>query len=195
VIRGTRLSFSSNTAIEAVRLSQTPVDGRLIGLPGSYYRHAISTFNTCSRIPTPRSLTDTGGGYHIENLRIATSLSPPFPSEGSTDPPNDPVRSQIIQITFTNLTGVGTSPKSREWEPPLNFYRNLPSKHSITNGKPPQDGGVTRINRKEDLNVSTVPSNSYKLNAQPKYNIKQSFKIKYKVFVKCTGACLDPKLG
>jgi hypothetical protein len=29
-------------------------------------------------------------GYHIENLGIATTLSPPFPSEGSTDPPKWP---------------------------------------------------------------------------------------------------------
>jgi hypothetical protein len=29
------------------------------------YQHAISTFNTCSREPTHRSLTDTGGGYSL----------------------------------------------------------------------------------------------------------------------------------
>jgi hypothetical protein len=40
--------------------------------------------------------------------------------------------------------------------------------------------GLTMINQKEYLNVSTVSSNSYKLNAQLKYNIKQSFKLKYK---------------
>jgi hypothetical protein len=97
VVRGTRLSFSPNTAIEAVRLRQTSVDNRLLGLPSPYHRHAIGTFNTCSRVPTPRFLTDIGGGYHIENLEIATTLSPSFPSEGSIDPPNGPVRSQIIQ--------------------------------------------------------------------------------------------------
>jgi hypothetical protein len=32
VVRGTHLSFSFNTAIEAVRLSQAPIDGRLLGL-------------------------------------------------------------------------------------------------------------------------------------------------------------------
>jgi hypothetical protein len=72
---------------------------------------------------------------------------------------------RFFQTTITNWTGEGSRPKSREWEPPFDFYRNLPSKRSITNGKPSQDG-VTRINRKENLNVSTVPSNSYKLNAQ-----------------------------
>jgi hypothetical protein len=84
------LSISPKTAIEAVGLSQAPVDDRLLGLPGPYHRHAIGTFNTCSQIPTPTSLTDTGKGYHIKSLRIATTLSPPFPSEGSTDPPKWP---------------------------------------------------------------------------------------------------------
>jgi hypothetical protein len=90
VAHGTHLSFSPNTAIEAVGLSQAPVDGRLLGLPGPYHRHAIGTFNTCSRVPTPWSLNDTGGDYNIENFGIATTLFPPFPSEGSTDPPKWP---------------------------------------------------------------------------------------------------------
>jgi hypothetical protein len=100
VVRGTCLSFSPNTAIEAVCFSQTSVDNRLLGLPGPYHWHAIGTFNICSRVPTPQSLTDTGGGYHIENLRIATTLSPLFPSEGSTDPPNGSTRSQIIHNNY-----------------------------------------------------------------------------------------------
>jgi hypothetical protein len=49
------------------RQRQTSINGRLLGLLGLYHQHAIGTFNTCSRVPTPRSLTDTGGGYHIEN--------------------------------------------------------------------------------------------------------------------------------
>jgi hypothetical protein len=97
VARGTHLSFSLKTAIGVVGLRQAPVDGRLLGLLGPYHWHAIGTFNTCSQVPTPRSLNDTGGGYHIENLGIATSLSPPFPSEGSTDPPKRP-RSVFIFI-------------------------------------------------------------------------------------------------
>jgi hypothetical protein len=103
-----------------------------IRFTGPYHWHVISTFNTCSRVPTPRSLTDTGGGYHIENLRIVIALSPPFPSEGSTDPPNGPARSQIIQQHLSKELKRGTSPKSREWEPPLDFYHNLPSMHSMS---------------------------------------------------------------
>jgi hypothetical protein len=90
VTHGTRLSFSPKIVTEAVGLSQAHVDSWLLGLPSPYHRHVIGTFNTCSRVPTTRSLIDTGGGYHIENLRIATTLSPPFPFEGSTDPPKWP---------------------------------------------------------------------------------------------------------
>jgi hypothetical protein len=68
VARGIRLNFSSNIAIEAVGLSQAPVDDWLLGLPGPYHRHAIGTFNTCSQVPTPQSLTNTGRGYHTETL-------------------------------------------------------------------------------------------------------------------------------
>jgi hypothetical protein len=100
VVHRTRLSFSPNTVIEAVHLSQISVDNRLLGLPGPYHRHAIGTFNTYPRVPTPRSLTDTGGGYHIENLIISPALSPPFPSEGSTDLPNGLARSQIIHNNY-----------------------------------------------------------------------------------------------
>jgi hypothetical protein len=55
-------SVCLNTTIEAVCLSQAPVGGRVLGLPGPYHWHAIGTFNTCSRVPTPRSLTDACGG-------------------------------------------------------------------------------------------------------------------------------------
>jgi hypothetical protein len=72
------------------RQRQTSINGRLLGLLGLYHQHAIVTFNTCSRVPTPRSLTNIGGGYHIENLGIAIALSPPFPSEGFTNPPKWP---------------------------------------------------------------------------------------------------------
>jgi hypothetical protein len=46
--------------------SQTFIDSRLLGLLGTYHRHAISTFKNCSWVLTPRSLTTTDGGYHTE---------------------------------------------------------------------------------------------------------------------------------
>jgi hypothetical protein len=54
--------------------SQTYVDSRLLGLLGPYHRHAISTFNTCSRGPTHRSLTDTGEGYNLAGVILPTPL-------------------------------------------------------------------------------------------------------------------------
>jgi hypothetical protein len=100
VVRGTHLSFSPNTTIKAVRLSQAHVGDRLLDLPSSYHQHAIGTFNICSRVSTPWFLTDTVGCYHIENLRIATSLSPPFPSEGSTDPLMIPSGLRLFNINI-----------------------------------------------------------------------------------------------
>jgi hypothetical protein len=67
-IRRSIPSFSSKTTIEAVGVKLPFVDGRLSGLPGSYLRHAIDTFNTCSQSPTHQSLIDTGGGYNLEGV-------------------------------------------------------------------------------------------------------------------------------
>jgi hypothetical protein len=132
VIHRSTTQFLSPHSHWSSNKSQTSIDSMLLGLSSPYHRHAVGTFNTCSRVPMPWFLTDTGRGYHIENLRIATALSPPFPSESSPDPPNGPARSQIIQTTFTNWSREGTSPKSHEWEHPLDFYRNLSSKHSMS---------------------------------------------------------------
>jgi hypothetical protein len=55
----------SHNRQRAVEKSQAPVDNRLLGLPGTYHRHVIGMFNTCSRGPTERSLIDTGGGYNL----------------------------------------------------------------------------------------------------------------------------------
>jgi hypothetical protein len=140
VIRRSATQFLSQHSYWNSNESQTSVDTRLLGLPGSYHRHAIGTFNTCSQVSAPQSLTDTGRGYHKGNLGIAKTLSPPFPFKGSTNPLMALPGLRLF-TTITNLTREGTSPKSREWEPPLDFYRNLPSKHSITNDKPPHDGG------------------------------------------------------
>jgi hypothetical protein len=110
VIHRSATQFLSQHSNWSSNESQTFVDSRLLGLPGPYHQHAIGTFNTCSQVPTPQFLTDTGEGYHKGNLRIATSLSPSFPFEGPTDPPNGPAWSQIIQTIFINLTGEGNKP-------------------------------------------------------------------------------------
>jgi hypothetical protein len=78
-IRGSVPSLSPEPTNEVGGVSQPPVGDQLLGLPGPYHRHAIGTFNTCSRGPTHRSLTDTGGGYNLEG---AGSLhTTPWPSQ------------------------------------------------------------------------------------------------------------------
>jgi hypothetical protein len=58
----------------------TPVDNWLLGLPDPYHRHAIGTFNTCSRGPTEWSLIDTGGGYNLRGAGLLHTHSPTFPT-------------------------------------------------------------------------------------------------------------------
>jgi hypothetical protein len=67
-----RTQLLSHNSQRAVGKSQTPVDNRLLGLPGTYQRHAIGTFNTCSREPTERSLIDIGGGLQSWRCRLIT---------------------------------------------------------------------------------------------------------------------------
>jgi hypothetical protein len=97
VARGTRLSFSSNTTIEAVRLSQAFVDARLLGLLDSYHQHAVSTFNTCSRGPTYRSLTDTGGGYNLGGVDLPHHTPWSFQPTVLRFSPKSPARSHVNQ--------------------------------------------------------------------------------------------------
>jgi hypothetical protein len=61
VIHRSTTQFLSQHSHWSSNESQTSVNSRLLGLPGPYHRHAIGTFNTCSQVPTPRSLTDIGG--------------------------------------------------------------------------------------------------------------------------------------
>jgi hypothetical protein len=58
-------NFSLITTNETVGKRKNFVDNQLLGLSGSYLRHTIRTFNTCSRGSTHRSLIDTGGGYNL----------------------------------------------------------------------------------------------------------------------------------
>jgi hypothetical protein len=77
VIRGSVPSFSPEPTIEVVGKSQASVDNQLLGLPGPYHWNAIGTFNTCSRGPTHRSLTNTGGGYSLGGARFPHTTPQP----------------------------------------------------------------------------------------------------------------------
>jgi hypothetical protein len=132
VAHETHLSFSPNTAIEVVGLSQASVDGKLLGSLGPYHQHAISTFNICSRGPSHRSLTDTGGGYNLGGASLPHHNSWPSQPTVLYFPPKGPAQFQVIHPIITKLTTERTNPKSHEWEPPLNFYHNLSSKHSMS---------------------------------------------------------------
>jgi hypothetical protein len=58
--------------------SHTSINSRLLGLSDPYHRHAIGTFNTCSRGPTKRSLTDTGRGYNLGGAGFPRTTPWPF---------------------------------------------------------------------------------------------------------------------
>jgi hypothetical protein len=64
-ICGSPPSFSPLTALEAVGESQRSIDVRLLGLLGPYLQHVVSIFNTCSQVPTHKSLIDTYRGYNL----------------------------------------------------------------------------------------------------------------------------------
>jgi hypothetical protein len=70
----------SHNSQRVVGKKSTHIDNRLLGLPGLYHRHAIGTFNTCSRGPIERSLIDTGGGYNLGGAGLPHTHSPTFPS-------------------------------------------------------------------------------------------------------------------
>jgi hypothetical protein len=97
VAHRTRVSFSPNTTIEAVRLTQASVISRLLGLLDSYHQHAISTFNTCSRGPIHWSLTDTGGwaGYNLGGAGLSHHTARPFQPTVLRFPLKGPARSQV----------------------------------------------------------------------------------------------------
>jgi hypothetical protein len=130
-IRESIPSFSPEPANEAGGVRQTSVGDQLLGLPGPYHWHTIGTFNTCSLGPTHQSFTDIDGVTALEVPAFHIAL-PDLSNQLSPISPKDPARSLIIHTTFTNWIRDGTSLKSHEWEPPLDFYRNLSSKHSMS---------------------------------------------------------------
>jgi hypothetical protein len=78
-IRVSMPSFSPDPTNEALEKAKTSINSRLLGLPGPYHRHVIGMFNTCSRGPTHRSLTDTGGGYNLGGADLPHTT--PWPSQ------------------------------------------------------------------------------------------------------------------
>jgi hypothetical protein len=75
-----RTQLLSHNSQRAVGKSQALIDNRLLGLPDPYHRHAIGTFNTCSRGPTEWSLIDTGGGYNLGGGGLPHAHFPTFPT-------------------------------------------------------------------------------------------------------------------
>jgi hypothetical protein len=140
---GTRLSFSPNTAIEAVRLSQASVDDRLLGLLGLYHQHAISTFYTCSRMPNHRSLTNTGGGYNLGGVSLPHHTPQPSQPTILHFSPKGPALSQVNNPTLpTKQKGILTL-ISRVGLLHSTSTIVYPLSRATTSGKPPQD----RINK------------------------------------------------
>jgi hypothetical protein len=60
--------------------SQASINGQLLGFLGPYHQYAIGIFNTCSRGPTERSLTDTCEGLQPWRCRLSTYHSSTFPT-------------------------------------------------------------------------------------------------------------------
>jgi hypothetical protein len=83
-IRGSVPSFSPEPTNEGMEKVKTSINSRLLGLPGPYHRHAIGVFNTCSRGPTERSLTDTGRGYNLGGADLPQPT--PRPSQPAVSP-------------------------------------------------------------------------------------------------------------
>jgi hypothetical protein len=79
----------------------------------------------------PSVLNQHRRGLQPCRCRLSTSHSPTFPTSGLHFPPKGPVRSQVIYPTIINWSWEKTNPKSREWKPPLDFYRKLSSKYSM----------------------------------------------------------------
>jgi hypothetical protein len=108
-------SFSPKTVIEAVGVKPLSVDDKLLGLPGPYLRHAIGSFNTCSRWLTHRSLTDTGRGYNLGGADFSQTTPQPSQTMVLRFPPKGPVRSQVIQSHHKPQLKVMWTPIADSW--------------------------------------------------------------------------------
>jgi hypothetical protein len=117
---------------------------RLLGLPGHIKtRHAVSTqLKTCHRGQNGAVLNRHGWGLPHRNLEIATTLSPSFPSECSTDPPTCLARYSNSKINITSTHHIqyillvhDKRGAICEWDLPLDFYRWLSTTPSRSSRK------------------------------------------------------------
>jgi hypothetical protein len=100
-------------------------------LTGLIYQHAIGTFNTCSQRPTHRSLTDTCGGYNFEGADFSHHTLCHSQPMVSTFQLRATLGLKLYIQSLSKDIREGTNHKSREWKPPLDFYRKLSSKHNV----------------------------------------------------------------
>jgi hypothetical protein len=143
--------------------SQPSVDGRLLGLPGPYLRHVIGTFNTCSRRPAHRSLTDTDGGYHLRGVGFSNHT--PRPSQPTVSAFHLRVLSglQFNQVSPTKPKFKIAEPMATTWS--FNhsaIYRGLLLCLPIANDLSLAIGFI-RIDQKDILMNLGHQSNSYNL--------------------------------
>jgi hypothetical protein len=87
----------------------------LLGLLGPYYQHVISRFNTYSRGPTHRSLTDTGGGYNLGCVSLPHYTPRPSQPTVLRFPPKGPIWSQVIQSQHKTLVKRCETPIADPW--------------------------------------------------------------------------------
>jgi hypothetical protein len=120
-IRRSVPSFSPKPSNEAVGLGQASVNNMLLGLLGPYHQHGIGMFKTCSRSLTHRSLTNTGGGYSLEDADfLHTTLRPSQPTVLPFPP--------AFRIPLPDLPNWRSSPFHLRALPGLQFIQNLSTK-------------------------------------------------------------------
>jgi hypothetical protein len=144
---------------------QASVDNRLLGLSGLYHRHAIGTFNTCSRGSTHRSLTDTSGGYNLRGTgfpHTTPRLSQPTVSTFHIRAPSG-LRLSIQQLQIELEMKHTLNPASVSLHSTSTVIYHLSIALLMVSHK---EIGLTIINRKVNLNATMMVYNSYRLNAE-----------------------------
>jgi hypothetical protein len=80
----------------------------------------------------PSVLNQHRWGLQLWRCRFSTFHSPTLLTNCLPFSPKGPAQHQVINQFITIWAKGRSDPKSREWEPPLDFYRNLSSKHSMS---------------------------------------------------------------